>query len=802
MAASGAIEAGKAFVRIGSTDSDLVRGLRKAQARLAAFGNRVQTLGVGLAKASAAGILPLAASARVFGTFEQRMARVRALTGANGKEFAALGDRARELGASTVFSASQAAEAMGVFALAGYEVDQILASVGPTLKLAAAGELEIAQAADIAAKIMSGMGIEADSLANTVDVLTKAMTTANTDLTELGAAMKFVGPVAKSAGIGLEETVAAIQALSNAGIGGEMAGTSIRGILLALTSPSAEARDELKRLGVTVSDTAGNVRPLAEIVGDLESALARVGSAERLDALGKIFSARQVAGAAELIDVGGAKLKQMTESLEDAGGTAERIAKTQLNTLNGAVTILKSSIEGLAITIGDAISGPARIVIGLVTKAAGRITDWAKANRLLLVGIGAGAAILGVMAGGLVAVALGAKALAFILGGLASVLVAAKVAFAVMAAAIGFLATPIGAAIAILSGLATAAVLYTGLASRALFYLGQQWARLTGFAKKALDGIRDAIVAGDVELATEILWLGIKVIWQKGATTLRKIWLELRSFFVTTVYKMWYGALAALETVLYAIEVAWIETTAFLSKTWTRITSALSKTWAHFAAGFQESWGSAINWTTKKFIELQGLFDDGLDVDAAKRIADEGLAEQNAEIERRHANEVDRIDKQRETTLNSREAQRDAERKASRELHETTLAVIGKQFDDAKNDLDEATKAQIAETEAKLKAAQDKFDQAVNKARKDRAEIDRGVDREKTGGVVEELKKALNNVGTAAGRISTAGTFNPAVVGRLGGQTIAEKTLRATERTAENTGRLVNRSLVNRNTFT
>ena len=110
---------------------------------------------------------------------------------------------------------------------------------------------------------MAGMGIEANDLGNAVDVLTKAMTTANTDLTQLGDAMKYIGPIAKSAGLEFEEVTAAVQLLSNAGIQAEMAGTVLRGMLLQLTSPSKEAADTLQELGVSVVDAQGGARPLA-----------------------------------------------------------------------------------------------------------------------------------------------------------------------------------------------------------------------------------------------------------------------------------------------------------------------------------------------------------------------------------------------------------------------------------------------------------------------------------------------------------------------------------------------------------
>ncbi len=334
--------------------SRLVRGLRASERRIKAFGTSIRRMGMKLAAISAAAMAPLAVSARTFAGFEQQMARVRALTGANAKDFKRLSDAAKRLGETTVFSASQAAEAMSFFALAGFDVEQILGAIGPALNLAAAGQIEIAQAADISAKIMAGMGLTADELANSVDVLTKAMTTANTDLGQLGDAMKFVGPVAKSAGRGLEEIVAAIQLLSNAGIQGEMAGTTLRGVLLALTSPSKEAAEQLKAMGVRVLDAQGNVRALADIIDDMNKAMQGLGGGQKLEIIGRIFDARQAAGFAELLAQGGDRLRAFTNALGESQGVAEKIADIQLDTLTGDVTILTSALEGLRIAIGEA----------------------------------------------------------------------------------------------------------------------------------------------------------------------------------------------------------------------------------------------------------------------------------------------------------------------------------------------------------------------------------------------------------------------------------------------------------------
>lgn len=408
MASPGGIRAGRAYVEIGTSDR-LTAGLRAAQAKLKAFAAGVQATGRSLLKVSAAGVVPAALAVRTFASFEQAMARVRALSGATGQDFASLEGEAKRLGESTVFSATQAAEAMAYFALAGFDVATILKAIGPALDLAAAGQIEIAQAADITSKIMAGMGIAAEDLGHAVDVMAKAMTTANTDLVQLGDAMKYIGPLAKSAGLDFEEIVGAVQLLSNAGIQGEQAGSTLRGMLIALTSPSKEAKDTLAQLSVAIADANGDVRPLADIIEDLAVAMDGLGSAERLDVLGRIFQARAVTGVAELLSQGSDRLREFQRNLEGAGGTAARISGTQLNTLRGAFTITISALEGLQIAVGEALGPPLRLGIELVTQAIGAATQWARANKLVVIAVVAVAVAVGIAGAVLLAAGVAAE---------------------------------------------------------------------------------------------------------------------------------------------------------------------------------------------------------------------------------------------------------------------------------------------------------------------------------------------------------------------------------------------------------
>ena len=782
MGATQGIRAGRAFVELGVSDK-LTAGLRRAQRRLKAFGDAVRSIGARLVRASAAAIAPLAASGVIFAGFEQRMARVRALTGATGKDFQRLADEARRLGESTVFSASQAAEAMSFFALAGFDVEQILKAIGPTLNLAAAGQLEIAQAADIAAKIMAGMGIEADNLAGAVDVLTQAMTTANTDLNQLGDAMKFIGPIAKSAGLAFEEVVAAVQLLSNTGIQGEMAGTTLRGAILSLTSPGQEAADQLRRLGVSVADAEGNVRPLADILGDLNRAMDGLGSAERLDILGRIFPARTAAGVAELLSQGADKLRAYTRALRQSGGMAARIAGVQLNTLRGDAVILKSALEGLAIAVGEALVGPLRVVANVAAKVVSTMTKWVRENRDLVIMVAAAALAIGAAGTAMVTLGVAAQATSFVLGGLASILAGVKIAFAAATAALGAMLSPIGLVVAAVAGLGTAVVVYTGAAGDALDWLKTQFGRLRKTVDNVIGAISDALAAGDIPLAAKVLWLALKLAWQQGAAALNRVWLEARRFFLSTAQKMWFGALAAAETVFHALEVTWIETTAFLSKTWTSFTS-----------GFQKAWNAAVNWTTKRLLELMGLFDETLDVDAAKRMADRDLAGLNAEI-----------DRQRKAALAAREQQRKTQRDRASELHDATLAEIGRRLDEAEKRLEGETDAKIAETRRALAEARRQLEEAIAQAKKRReeAETPGGPPRRGPRDPLKGLEERLAHIGeTVARKISVTGTFNAAAAQGLGtGSDAVERTARATEQTARHTKRLAEAASIGGLTF-
>jgi TP901 family phage tail tape measure protein len=315
--------------------------------------------------------LPLAAAGvattHTAGDFEQMMNRVKAATEAAGPVFAALRQEAIDLGSSTAFSASEAADGMRIMATAGFNAQQIMEGLPAVLNMASAGAVDLATAAEIGGNILNAYGFAASDLTRINDVLARTFLSTATDLTDLGNSFKYVGPVAKSAGISFEEISAAIGLMGNAGIKGEMAGTALRGALARLLAPTKDVTGALNSLGVKVTDSSGKILPLIDIVRQLEKS-----GADTADMM-TIFGQEAGPGMQALLSQGSMALANLTTQLRNSGGTADKVAKTQMQGLNGSLDELSSSAEGLMIAIGDAG------LLGAMTSITKEVTSWVNA---------------------------------------------------------------------------------------------------------------------------------------------------------------------------------------------------------------------------------------------------------------------------------------------------------------------------------------------------------------------------------------------------------------------------------------
>ncbi|MEE8608994.1 MAG: phage tail tape measure protein [Nitrospiraceae bacterium] len=322
------------------------RQVEKSLNRVSTAADRTRKV---LARAFAFSVIAIALRSTIglLANFEQQMSTVRAISGATEAQFKSLTEEAKRLGITTRFSASEAAEGMVFLARAGFEVNEVLGSIQGTLLLAQAGALGLGEAADIASNVLKGFRLEVSETGRVVDVLALAANSANTTVGQLGQGLKFVAPIAAGLGVSLEETTAAMSALSDAGLQSTLAGTGLRRILSELESPAKKTRDILASVGLTEADVRVSTVGLTKALTNLRDAGVDTGQALELfgDRGGPAF---------EVLSSSLPDVVRMTEELGNAGGTAERIARIMDDNLNGALLSVRSAFQGLILELGEA----------------------------------------------------------------------------------------------------------------------------------------------------------------------------------------------------------------------------------------------------------------------------------------------------------------------------------------------------------------------------------------------------------------------------------------------------------------
>jgi TP901 family phage tail tape measure protein len=306
-----------------------------------------------------------AAALATASSYEASMREVQALTGGTASEMELLSGQAKKMGADTQFSATQAADAMSQLIKGGFGVTETYDALPGVMQLAAAATIEIADAADIATNVLSGFGLEVNELARVNDYLAQTANASDTDVRELGEAFKYVGPVAKGAGMSLQETTATLGLFAENGIRGSMAGTALRGAITALLNPTDKVANKLDELGVNAVTANGQLRPMNEIVDQLAKS-----GATTADIM-QIFGQRAGPAMVALLAQGGGALRNFTGMLEDSRGVAQNLADSKMGGLSGAIEQLKGSLETLAITVGESgllgfATGLAEGVVGIV----------------------------------------------------------------------------------------------------------------------------------------------------------------------------------------------------------------------------------------------------------------------------------------------------------------------------------------------------------------------------------------------------------------------------------------------------
>jgi len=346
------------------------------------------------------GAFVLRATLGVIRDFQTAMSGVRAVTGATEDQFAELSAEARRLGATTQFSAREAAEGMRFLGQAGFDTNEILAATEPALRLAQAGMLGLAEAADIVSNIMSGFGIEAEKTQKVADILAVTAANANTNIRQMGEAMKFVAPIAASTGQSIEDMAAAVGVLGDAGLQGSLAGAGLRTAILQLTRVTPIAEAAIKKLGLEISDLDPTTESFIDILKKLEEANLGAGDAAA------IFGKRSAVGILALIQ-SIPRLEEMREKIGGAAGALDEMARIMEDNLNGSIKNMISVMQEAILQTGDAgLTGALRGAIDTITGVLRALTgtlDPLDENAKLFKGL---AAAVQILAGALAALAI------------------------------------------------------------------------------------------------------------------------------------------------------------------------------------------------------------------------------------------------------------------------------------------------------------------------------------------------------------------------------------------------------------
>lgn len=381
--------------------------------KIEAAGQKFQTVGNTIAGVGQK-FLPVTAAVGALGTtavkttadFDSSMSQVQAtmgiakesmsdLNGASVNTMDALRDLAKQMGAETAFSASECADAMNYLALAGYDTQEIYDTLPTVLNLAAAGDIDLASASDMVTDAMSALGMETSEADTMVDQMAKTASLTNTSVAQLGEGILTIGATARTVKGGTAELNAALGILANNGIKSAEGGTHLRNVILSLQNPTDKAAAQMEALGISVYDSEGNMRSLNDILGDLNTSIEGMTSQEKSNIIGQIFNKTDLSAVNALLANTGDTWDSLQQSIVDSGGAAQQMADTQLDNLSGQLTLLKSALEGLAISFGEILMPAIRAIVEKVQTFVDKLNSLDDAQKQTAVKIALIAAAIG-----------------------------------------------------------------------------------------------------------------------------------------------------------------------------------------------------------------------------------------------------------------------------------------------------------------------------------------------------------------------------------------------------------------------
>lgn len=327
--------------------------------------------------------------------FDDSMRKVKATSGATGKEFNLLRDKALEMGAKTKFSASESAEALQYMSLAGWDTKDMLNGIDGVMQLAAASGEDLGQVSDIVTDGLSAFGLKAKDSSHFADVLAQTSSKANTDVSGLGEAFKYVAPVAGSFGFSVEDTSIALGLMANSGVKASQAGTALKSMMTKLAKPTGEAKKTMESLGISITDSEGKMLPFRDIMDQLRGSLGGLSKAQQSAAVKTLFGQEAMSGILPIINASDEDYQKLTKSIDNSTGASKRMSDEMEGGIGGSIRKMKSALESMAISIGDVLAPHIRRAADFLAMLADKFTSFPGWVKTGVVGLGVFAAALG-----------------------------------------------------------------------------------------------------------------------------------------------------------------------------------------------------------------------------------------------------------------------------------------------------------------------------------------------------------------------------------------------------------------------
>lgn len=583
-----------------------------AMQKIAATGEKLKDIGD---KVSDVGkkFLPVTTGVAALGTaavktaadFDSGMSRVSAISGATGSDLDALREKAREMGAKTKFSASEAASAMEYMAMAGWKTENMLSGIEGVMNLAAASGEDLATTSDIVTDALTAFGLTAKDSGHFADILAAASSNANTNVALMGETFKYCAPIAGSLGFSAEDTAEAIGLMANAGIKSTQAGTSLRTIMTNLSGDVKICGSAIGEVTVATTNADGSMRDMSDILADCRTAFGGLTESEKAAAAESLVGKNAMSGFLALMNAGEGDINKLSSAIANCDGKSAEMAATMQDNLAGQLTILKSQLEELAISFGELLMPAIRQIVSWVQSFVDKLNSMDEGTKKVVITIALLAAAIGpvLIVIGKVMSAVGT--IMTIVPKLAGVINTVKTAFAALNATM--LANPIALIIAAIAALVAAFIylwntnedfrqfwidLWENLKQVAIacweavsIFLTQAWETIRQTAAAVWNGIRDFFSG---------LWEGIKNVftvavnavsafltaaWNAIKTTATTVWTAISTFFGT----VWNGIKSIVTTVVTAIRTflttAWNAIKAVITTVLNGIKSVVSTVW-------------------------------------------------------------------------------------------------------------------------------------------------------------------------------------------------------------------------------